>query len=108
MLTWASLSAYGFDLAPFFLCAFSFAGVALCGVPLPSSFLQPDATPHHGGDGPAVVVERTESQILVWYLLLAPCVLHVALHYSDSDTPLVFRFEARGRSRGVDIGYVSL
>jgi hypothetical protein len=82
VLTWASLSAYGFDLAPFFLCAFSFAGVALCGVPLPSSFLQPDATPHHGGDGPAVVVERTESQILVWYLLLAPCVLHVALHYS--------------------------
>ena len=33
---------------------------------------------------------------------------NVALHYSDSDTPLVFRFEARGRSRGVDIGYVSL
>ena len=33
---------------------------------------------------------------------------NVALHYSDSDTPLIFRFEARGRSRGVDIGYVSL
>ncbi len=32
----------------------------------------------------------------------------VALHYSESDTPLIFRFEARGRTRGVDIGYVSL
>ena len=28
---------------------------------------------------------------------------NVALHYSESDTPLIFRFEARGRSRGVDI-----
>ena len=33
---------------------------------------------------------------------------NVALHYSESDTPLIFRFEARGRSRGVDIGFVSL
>lgn len=82
VLTWAAVSAYGFDLAPFFLLAFTAAGVALCGVPLPSSFLPADAKPLDGGDGPAVVVERTETQMLVWYLLLAPCVLHIALHYS--------------------------
>ena len=29
VLTWASLSAYGFDAAPFFLCAYTFAGIAL-------------------------------------------------------------------------------
>ena len=34
--------------------------------------------------------------------------LEVALHYSDSNVPLIFRYEARGRSRGVDIGFVSL
>lgn len=82
VLTWAAISAYGFDLAPFFLLAFAAAGVALCGVPLPSSFLLPDAKPLDGGDGPAVVVERTETKILIGYLLLAPCTLHIALHYS--------------------------
>ena len=34
--------------------------------------------------------------------------LHVAKSYSDSEVPLIFRFEARGRSRGVDIGFLSL
>ncbi len=82
MLTWAAVSAYGFDLAPFFLLVTTAAGVALCGVPLPSSFLLPDAKPFDGSDGPAVVVEATETKILVWYLLLAPCTLHLALHYS--------------------------
>jgi len=33
---------------------------------------------------------------------------NVALKYSESDTPLIFCFEARGRSRGVDIGFLSL
>jgi len=31
-----------------------------------------------------------------------------ALHYSTSAVPLIFRFEARGRSRGVEIGFLSL
>ena len=48
------------------------------GVPLPSSFLTEDAKPLHGDEGPAVVVERTESQILVGYFLAAPCSLHLA------------------------------
>ena len=34
--------------------------------------------------------------------------LEVALHYADSNTPLIFRYEARARSRGVDICFVSL
>lgn len=34
--------------------------------------------------------------------------LEVALHYADSNVPLIFRYEARGRSRGVDISFVSL
>ena len=34
--------------------------------------------------------------------------LEVALHYADSKMPLIFRYEARARSRGVDICFVSL
>ena len=34
--------------------------------------------------------------------------LEVTLHYADSNTPLIFRYEARARSRGVDICFVSL
>ena len=34
--------------------------------------------------------------------------IEVALHYSMSQVPLLFRFEARGRSRGVEIGFLSL
>ena len=34
--------------------------------------------------------------------------LNVALHYSKSEVPLIYRYEARGRSRGVDIGFASL
>lgn len=34
--------------------------------------------------------------------------LGIALHYSKSPVPLIFRFEARGRSRGVEIGFLSL
>ena len=34
--------------------------------------------------------------------------LEVALHYSRSDVPLIYRYEARGRSRGVDIGFLSM
>jgi len=36
------------------------------------------------------------------------CVCVAALHYSTSAVPLIFRFEARGRSRGVEIGFLSL
>lgn len=34
--------------------------------------------------------------------------LRVALSYSRSKKPLIFKFVARGRSRGVDIGFLSL
>ena len=34
--------------------------------------------------------------------------LLAALNYSTSAVPLIFRFEARGRSRGVEIGFLSL
>jgi hypothetical protein len=34
--------------------------------------------------------------------------LEVALYYADSNTPLIFRYEARGRSCGVDICFASL
>ena len=44
LLTWAAVSAYGFDAAPFLLWAFTGGAIALVGVPLPSSFLQP--VPH--------------------------------------------------------------
>ena len=34
--------------------------------------------------------------------------LNVATDYAMSEMPLLFRFEARGRSKGVDIGFLSL
>ena len=45
LLTWAAVSAYGFDAAPFLLWAFTGGAIALVGVPLPSSFLQPVTLP---------------------------------------------------------------
>jgi len=53
LLTWAAVSAYGFDAAPFLLWAFTGGAIALVGVPLPSSFLQP-VTPPAPSRGPSL------------------------------------------------------
>jgi hypothetical protein len=79
LLTWAAVSAYGFDGAAFYLLAFMFLGFATLVVPQKSSFLVANSP---GSPRGGMVVSASETQILLGVFLLVPFLLHVALYHS--------------------------